>query len=78
MKIEDELAGRTFYSERFKQSMINRMAHRLAQRQIAVFRDQLQIQLDQAEMRSRDQALLSGWMLELGNSVQRRADACDR
>lgn len=50
-----------------------RMARRLAQRQIAVYRDQLQIDLDQAEMRGRDVVLLSKWLIDLNKPTPHRA-----
>lgn len=77
MKSCDESEARTCFSERFKRSMINKMAHRFAQRQIAVYRDQLQIDLDQAEMRGRDDVLLSKWLIDLVQPTQQRADACN-
>lgn len=76
MKIHDDSSGRFCFSEKFKRSMVNRMAHHLAQRQISVYRDELQIDLDQAEMRGRDAVLMSKWLIQLNTRVEHRADAC--
>jgi hypothetical protein len=71
----DKLNGGVCFSESFKRSLINRMAHHLAQRQIRVYRDQLQIDLEQAEMRARDHTLISKWLTQLNTPNEPRADA---
>ena len=70
-------APRERCSERFKRSLVNRMAQRAANAHYRAAKGALQGQLDNAEMRGRDEALLAEWQREVDHHAVLHADACE-
>ena len=64
------------FSERFKRSLMNQMAQRLARAHYETSKAELQRKLDNAEMRGLDEALLADWQREIEQTPHWRADAC--
>ena len=57
------------FSDRFRRSLINQMAHRLAYEHFKRARAALQGELDAAEMRGFDARLLHEWQQQLQTNV---------
>ena len=77
MEIDDEYAAAARLSERFKRSLVNRLAQRMAAAHYRDAQAQMQAMLDQAEMRGRDAQLLVEWQQQL-QSRDAGANACIR
>ena len=76
MKPDDKGLMSAAFSDRFRRSLINQMAHRLAHVHFSQARAVLQGELDAAEMRGLDARLLHEWQQQLQmNVADRSADA---
>ena len=61
-------------SDRTKRRLVNKLAQLMANEHYSVVRSRLQAQLDNAEMRGTDHALIASWQAEIGSQAPGRAN----